>query len=147
MVEFSFTLFKLFLMQWNSPQWRHIGMQFLSKTARGRSRTLIIVKTVSFRVFFLQGLPIGYLADISEIWFGLLREPKGLYTQVQDVWWVVWHTDTQQIGGSICPSVSGGHLSLSLSGCDTVNPSWFSVSHLFFFFLLHCLCARSNEDV
>lgn len=82
----------------------------------------------------LFDFPVGYLADISKIRLGLLREPKGLCAQVQDVWGPVWHLDTQQIGGSICPSVSGGHLSLSLSGCDTVNPSWFSVSHLFLCF-------------
>lgn len=102
------------LLQWNIPQWRHINAQFFSKVARVRSRTLRIVWQYRLGLFYTV-----WISATSPIFVKCCsRSPeslKVLYSQVHDVWCpvVLWHTGTQQIGGSICPSVSGGHLSLS----------------------------------
>lgn len=122
------------LLQWNIPQWRHINAQFFSEVARVRSRTLRIVQRYRLGLSYTVWISATYLIFFDTL-FTLLREPKGFYSQVHDVWCpvVLWHTNTQQIGGSICLSVSGGHLSLSLRIWHRESQLVFSESLVFFF--------------
>lgn len=64
-VDFEFTPFTLFLMQWYSPWWRHVEPQFASEASRGRSRTLIILPWQRLGLSSTVQLPVTQLISVS----------------------------------------------------------------------------------